>query len=474
MSILLFFLLSLFLLILYRTYTFQKKSGDFLEPKKEKIDPERAIENLSAAIGFRTISGKNPEEFERFISFLEKTYPLVHRELKREIINEHSLLYHWAGKNQSEKAALLMAHSDVVPVEEDTEKEWTHPPFSGKRADGFIWGRGAIDNKNNIIAQLEAVEELLASSFKPERDIFLAYGHDEEIRGPDGALAIADLLKERGIDLYLVLDEGGGVMEGVIKDLSTPAALVGTAEKGFVNLKLTARSGGGHSATPPTITGLGRLARAVVRLETKKMRPRISKPVREMLDHIGPEMSTGKRLVIANLWLFRPLFIRKFSAFPGGNALLRTTVAPTMAEGSKASNVLPDSPSFTINFRLLPGDSVNDLVDHVKKTVADNEIEIEVLNAYEPSLVSDGRGEEFQFLRNRILETFPQATVAPYLVFGGTDARHFEPVCSQIFRFSPMKIKDTELKRVHAVDERISEENIERMVSFYKRFLEKI
>jgi len=474
MGILLFVLLILLLVIFYRTHIFQNKSRDFVRTKKEKIDPERAIANLSAAIGFRTISGKNPEAFKGLISFLEKTYPLVHKELKREVINEHSLLYHWPGKNQSEKPALLMAHSDVVPVEEDTEKGWTHHPFSGKRADGFVWGRGAMDNKNNLIAQLEAVEDLLASSFKPARDIFLAYGHDEEVRGKEGALAIAQLLQERGIDLYFVLDEGGGIMEGIIKGLSNPAALVGTAEKGFVNLELTARSGGGHSASPPAITGLGRIARAVVKLEKNQMQPRISKPVREMLDHIGPEMSPGKRLVIANLWLFRPLFIRKFSAFPGGNALLRTTVAPTMAEGSKASNVLPDSPSVTINFRLLPGDSVEDLLDHVKRTIADNEIEIEFLNAYEPSLVSDGRGEEFQFLRERILEAFPGATVAPYLVFGGTDARYFEPVCSQIFRFSPMQIKDTELKRVHAVDERISEENIERMVSFYKGLLEKI
>jgi len=475
MAYFLFFLfLVLISVILFKTFSGKKQTQTIKHPREEIVNLERASKNLSDAIRFKTISGKNPEEFEKFISFLEDCYPLVHQELRREVVNDFSLLFHWAGTDPSLKPALLMAHSDVVPVEGETEKDWTYPPFDGARAEGFVWGRGSMDNKNSIIAQLEAVEDLLASSFKPSRDIYLAFGHDEEIRGKDGAFAVSRLLEERGIELSMVLDEGGAVMEGFIKGLSTPVALVGTAEKGFVNLRLTARSGGGHSASPPRKTGLGSLAKAIVKLEKNQMPARLSQPVREMLTQVGPEMSTANRIIVSNLWLFRPLFVKVFSAVPGGNALLRTTVAPTMAEGSRASNVLPDSPSVTINFRLLQGDSVASLLEHVRKTIDDQNIEIKVLNSYEPSLVSDGEGEEFGFLTSRINETFPGVTVASYLVFGGTDARHYEPICPQIFRFSPMKIDNSELKRIHARDERISEDNLEKAVSFYKGFLKEI
>ncbi len=473
-GVFLFFLFLILGVITYRTFTF-KKAGP--EPERHplaEVNRERAFENLASAVRFKTISGKNPDEFNKFFRFLETAYPRVHAELQREVINDFSLLYHWKGEDPKAKPVLLMGHSDVVPVEGETEDEWSYPPFGGTRAEGYIWGRGSMDNKNNIIGQLEAVEELLKSSFKPSRDVYLAFGHDEEIRGREGAYSIGRELEKRGIELSFVLDEGGGVMEGVIKGLSTPVALVGTGEKGFVNLRLTARSGGGHSATPPRVTGLGRLARAVVSLEKNQMQARITRPVREMLNHIGPEMPLGQRMLIANLWLFQPLFIHLFSSFPGGNAMLRTTVAPTMAEGSRASNVLPDSPSVTLNFRLLPGDSSEKLLEHVKKTVADEEIDIEVLNAYEPSSISSGASPEFNFLKERIKGVFPETTVTPYLVFGGTDARHYEPICQEIFRFSPMAIDNNELKRVHARDERLSESNMEKAVVFYSNLISKI
>lgn len=432
-----------------------------------EVDLERAAENLSRSVGFKTVSGGSAEEFHQLFSFLEKKYPLVHQELQRETVNDFSLLYYWPGKDPSLKPVLLLGHTDVVPVEEDTEADWSYPPFAGERAEGFVWGRGSMDNKLNVIGQLEAVENLLSRSLKPKRDVYLAFGHDEEIRGPDGALAMARLLEERGLEFYLVLDEGGCVLEDALPGLGEPAAFVGTAEKGFANLQLTAPGSGGHSALPPFPTELGRLARALHRLETKQMKARLTPPIEGMLNIIGPRLPWGRRLILANLWLFRPLFIKSFSRQPLGNALLRTTTAPTMARGSKASNVLPDRPGVTINFRLLPGDTLEDLLEHVKKTVADEKISIEVLNAHEPSRVSDGAGEEFRHLAKNINRVFPGIPVSPYLVFGGTDSRYYQNVCSEIFRFSPMQINNSELKKVHSVNERISEENIERAVSFY-------
>lgn len=458
--------------ILLRIFMFKSKRYGVEKEECPKIDLDRAVKNLSEAVKLKTISYFDKAkidwgEFERFIKFLEEAYPLVHSKMERERINKYSLLYKWKGRDKDKKPVLFMGHIDVVPVEEGSEGNWAHPPFSGAVEDGFVWGRGTLDIKIQIITLLEAAEHLLEEGYEPGRDIYFAFGHDEELGGLDGAVNIVDVLKSRGVTFEYVLDEGGCVTEGAISGVSSPLAAIGIAEKGFVNISLTCEGKGGHSSMPPRNTSVGLISRAIVELEKHQCKVRMSRCFKDMLNCIGPEMNFLNRMVIANLWLFSPIIKKVFTSFPAGNAMLRTTTAATMTEGSPAPNVLPQKARAVVNFRIIPGETGEYLLEHVRKVIKNDDILVEPLILENPSNISDTESFGYKSIEKAVYSIFPEAVAAPYIVLGGTDARKYEVLCGNVFRFSPYRIVSEDLSKMHGTNERISLENIDKCVAFY-------
>ncbi len=445
-----------------------------------EVDADAAAKRLSRAITYRTIShfdtsNLDAAAFQSFQTFLLNSYPAVHRALTREYIGDSlTVLYRWQGSDPSLEPLLLLAHQDVVPVPPDTEERWSQPPWDGVIADGFVWGRGAMDDKGNLMAILEAVEALASRGFAPTRTVYLAFGHDEEVGGT-GAMATAELLTSRGIRADLVVDEGMAVVDGLIPGLERPAALIGVAEKGYCSVQLVVEQAGGHSSTPPPSTAVGILAAAIVRLEQAPMPARLDGVTRSLFDYVAPELPLGPRIAFANLWLFEWVVKRQLASSPGTNATLRTTTAATMIQGSPKDNVLPNRAEAVVNFRILPGDDVDDVVAHVNAAVGDDRVQVEPLNhCSDPSPVSDPESESFALMQRTIGEVFPGAVVAPALVLGGTDARYYTGVSDDVYRFSPYRYVMSDLSRAHGIDERISVEHHADAIRFYKRLIENV
>lgn len=440
------------------------------------FDRKTAMEKLARAIQFRTVSHRDPAqtqtaEFVKLHGYLREAFPLVHQRLERELIGD-SLLYTWRGADTALKPALLMAHMDVVPAD---EKGWRYPPFSGAIAEGHVWGRGAMDDKAGMLGMLEAVERLLAENFRPRRTIHLAFGHDEEVGGQQGARRIAELLRSRGSALEFVLDEGLNILDRLIPGVAAPVALVGVAEKGYLSLRLTARTAAGHSSIPPAETAIGILSRAIGRIEGKPLPSRLAGATRAMMEYLGPEMSWTNRLALANLWLFDPLVRRQLAHSPLTNAAIRTTVAPTMFHAGDTENVLPAHASAVINLRLLPGDSITDTAERVRRTINDSRVTVTSLpSPVEPSAISDPGSPAFQILQRTIRQTVPAALVAPGLLVAATDSRHYAPLTPNIFRFLPITLGSDDARRYHGIDERISFEDYERCVRFYAQLVRNV
>jgi carboxypeptidase PM20D1 len=440
------------------------------------IDAERAAAGLGEAIRFRTVSNQDPAQFDAsqfqgLQAFLAQRFPRVHRDLTREVVNDYSLLYRWEGRGAG-KPIVLLAHLDVVPVEGGTEGNWTQPPFSGAVADGYVWGRGALDDKASAMAILEAVEYLLGTGFQPARTVYLAFGHDEEVSGHRGAEVLSARLRERGIDAEFVLDEGGSILEGMVPGVAAPVASVSTGEKGYVSIELSANGKGGHSSMPPPHTAIGVVSAAVERLERDQMPATIGTVMRESFAFLGPEMPFGRRVVFANLWLFAPLVEREMARTPQTNAAIRTTTAPTMFEGGVKENILPASARAVVNFRILPGDTVEGVVQHVRHTVDDGAVEVRVLGKPDdPSLPSDPDQPAFVQLARTIRAVFPGTVVTPFLTLGATDARYYTRISPNVYRFIPTHMRAEDLARVHGTNERIAVDDYAGMIRFYVQLL---
>ncbi|MDO9490323.1 MAG: M20/M25/M40 family metallo-hydrolase, partial [Sphingomonadaceae bacterium] len=356
--------------------------------------------------------------------------------------------------------------------EAGTESKWTHPPFAGVAADGYVWGRGAWDDKSSVVAILEAVERKLAAGWAPTRTVYLAFGHDEEVGG-GGAQAIAALLKSRGIALDLVLDEGSMVLEGVVPGVEPAVALIGIAEKGYASVELVASAEGGHSSMPTADNAIGRLAGAVGRLTADPFPPRLIDAMAGTLDRTGPAMDLPMRAVLANRWLTEPLVLRTMAGSPSGAASVRTTTALTMFNAGTKANVLPQTARAVVNHRLLPGDTVASVVARDRAVVDDRRVRVSALaGARDPSLVSPAEGPAFAAVERAAMRVFPDAVVAPGLVIAGTDARHYEPVAKAIYRFLPVRTGPEELKRFHGTDERIAVADYARAIAFYEAMLD--
>ena len=437
-----------------------------------------AAERLAGAVRIPTISAEDPAAFDgkaffALHAYLREVFPRAHTQMRREVVGGHSLLYTWQGSDTSLNPILLAGHLDVVPVEPGTEQTWQQDPFGGRIIDGQIWGRGAIDNKSAVVGALEAVELLLIEGFQPARTVYLAFGHDEEVGGTAGAREIAALLKRRGVELEMVLDEGGVIGDGILSGVSAPVALVGIAEKGFVTIELSAAGRGGHSSLPPRQTAVGILSAAISRLEASPMRARLEGATRELFDRIGPQFSTAQRLVFTNLWLTRPLVIRNLENVATTNAMVRTTTAVTMFHAGTKDNVLPSSAKAAVNFRILPGDTIASVVEHVRDVVHDDRVQVKIGGRFsaEPSNVSHTDSEMFGVLERAIRRVAPDVTVAPYLVVVVTDARYYSNLSRNVFRFLPLRLTSRDLERMHAIDERIGIRQYEDAVRTYRQLL---
>lgn len=477
LSFLLLFLLFAGVLF-YRTLLFTSKQLTNVPPSTLSIDSGRAATHLAGAVRFPTVSHQDRglvdiEAFAGLHKYLEESYPLVHEKLNRQVIADHSLLYTWQGRYGHLKPIILMSHLDVVPVVRGSEKAWTHPPFAGEIAGGYVWGRGTLDDKVGVIGILEAVEKLLGQNFQPSRTIYLAFGHDEEIGGLKGAAAIARRLEEQGVKAEFTLDEGMTIIEGVIPGLAAPMALVGVAEKGYVSLELSVDAEGGHSSMPPRHTAIGILSEALVRLENHPMPHKLRGPTLQAYHYIGPEMGLSARLIFANLWLFNPLAIRQISLSPAGDASIRTTTAVTMIEGGVKENVLPTRASAVVNFRILPGDTIKKVIDYTTATISDPNVKVSIHGDFrnEPSPVSDVNSHGFGLIQKSIMQSFPNTLVAPNLVIGGTDTKHYQKLSGDIYRFLPVRMKNEDLKRYHGINERVSVDNLGRIVRFYAQLI---
>ncbi len=443
-----------------------------------EVDAERVADALARAIRIPTISlsrDADPDAaaFRALHEELERRFPRVRATLSRERIADWSLLYTWPGADPSLAPILLAAHQDVVPIDPGTEEAWTHPPFSGAVVDGVVWGRGAIDDKGSLIAVLAAVESLLEEGFAPERGVLLAFGHDEEIGGDAGARGIARSLEERGLRPLLVLDEGGMVALDMLPGLGA-VALVGVAEKGSVSLSLTAEATGGHSSVPPRQSAVGIAAAAVRALETERPPARMVDTMRATLATLAPELGVLPRFVLANADVLERPLLRALAGNEMLDAAIRTSTAATVIHGGAKSNVLPKHVEAIVNFRIIPGETVEDVVAHARATVADERVTIDIAPgtpAREPTAESPTDSAEYLLLQRTIAARFPDTLVTPYLVVGGTDARHYTAVCENVFRFLPFRV-DTETRTLlHGTDERIAVAELAGAVGFYRELI---
>lgn len=445
------------------------------------IDRDAAARHLGAAITHKTVSFQAPwdvrgDEFKQFHAFLAETYPKVHATLQREVVSENALLYTWKGSDASAEPIILLAHMDVVPVDKASEQNWKHAPFGGEVADGYVWGRGALDDKSSVISMLEAAEALLGSGFQPKPTVYFAFGSNEELGG-SSAQAIAALLKERGVMAAFTLDEGSGITQGIVPGVANPLALIGLGEKGYLTLELRVTGTGGHSSQPPPHTAIGILSQAIVNIENNPFRNRLDGPMLDMLVTAGPEMSFPMKLVMSNLWLFKPLIISQLAGSNTTAAALHTTTAVTMLNSGTKENVLPSEAKAVVNFRILQGDTVASITEHVKRVVNDERVVISVNDAhetFEAGRLSDRDGAAYALLAKTARQVLPSCAVAPSLVLGATDSKRYYDVSKNQYRFQPMVFTDEDLKTIHGTDERLSVENLERGIQFFVQLLKNV
>ena len=461
-------LVLLLLIALVRTLLMPNKRSDYAAPEAD----DKAMllaQKLSEMIQYDTTSHANVHEEEKFLGFhkvLEELFPLVHEKLERTVI-DGNLLYYWKGKS-SEKPILLMSHQDVVPA----EGEWLHEPFSWDIADGKVWGRGASDTKCSVMAFFEAVEELLREGYTPECDVYLASSCTEEWAG-DGAPKIVEELKRRGVELFIVCDEGGGIISEPIGGIKGNFAMVGVFEKGKADVKFTARSTGGHASAPAKNTPIARLAAFVNEVEThtpfkRKFLPEVS----AMFARLAPYAPFGLKLVMGNLWLFAPIMkpvLGRISAQAG--AMLQTTIAFTMQSGSDAYNVLPQEATLGANMRFIPHQGEKESLEIIKALAAKHGLETEIVHSNDYTEPVDINGEAFKLVEKVIGETFPGLPVSPYVMTGATDAQFYQPICPSCIRFAPVIYGPEQMKGMHGLNENIEYNCLPGAVSFYQNLI---
>ncbi|MFC9895434.1 M20/M25/M40 family metallo-hydrolase [Nocardia sp. NPDC127579] len=409
-------------------------------------------------------------EFAELAAHLADSFPRTHAELELETFGR-SRLYRWAGTEPERTAAILLAHQDVVPV--DDAERWTHPPFAGVVDSEFIWGRGAIDDKSRVLAILEAVEGALAAGLRPRHTIYLAFGHDEEVFGDGGALLMARRLRERGVRADLLLDEGGVITRGIADGVDVPVATIMVGEKGYATVRLSVQDVGGHSSMPGRQTAVGRLARAVARLQDNPMPMRLIPVIADMLDRLRHTMAEPRRslLRLAGNGVAAPLITRIMATGPTTEALVRTTTAPTVIRGGVKANVLPQRAEALVNFRILPGDSIDRVLEHCRKVVRDSGIHFEVVGAASDPTPDPRVGPAFDLVAGIARAIVPGIAVTTGIVPGATDSRHYHDLAVTRCNFAPILLTQADIESIHGTDERISRLNYARLIEFNRRLL---
>lgn len=446
-----------------RTPRAKKRAPLAPEPVDEALC-ERAAASLADAIRIPTVTG-NEAAMGELHRYLRARYPLAHRRMTLETQGQ-TLIFHWQGSDRRMTPIAFGGHMDVVPPGHG----WTKDPFGGEYEDGYVYGRGAIDCKNVVVALLEAAESLLREGFEPERSVYFIFGHDEE-KGGSGAARAAELFVRRGIKLSLYLDEGGHI-DPDFRGTGAAVAHIGITEKGVANMSVTAFSKGGHAARPPRHTALGSLCEAVCRIEATPLAPRLTEAVELYLKKTAPLLGWRMRFLTANLPFTRRALFRALSKDPELNALIRTTCAATMATASDTVNVLPRSASARLSVRLLHGDTAREVEERIAAIAGDLNVEVESEVLGEASLVADTHSAMARLVRRMIRRRFGEGvTAAPGLMVGATDARRFEQVCPCVLRFMPFVLDAREAARMHGADERVSAERLGQAVGFYKALM---
>ena len=438
-------------------------------PSPDPARTETYSKKLSAMVQVETISHRDDAEVEKFRGFhrlLEQLFPLVHANCEKVEI-DGNLLFKWKGRS-SRGPILLMSHMDVV----EATGSWKYPPFSGVIADGYVWGRGAGDTKCSLMAFLQAAEELIAQGYTPACDVYLASSCTEEIGG-SGAPKLAAYLKEQGVHLAMLCDEGGGIISEPIAGIPGQFAMVGVFEKGYGDVRFVARSKGGHSSAPPKNSPIPRLARFVAAVEKKTpFRVRFSPEVTAMFSRLAPYAGFGLRYVLGNLWLFGPVLKRLLPAIsPQAAAMLQTTIAFTMQRGSDGYNVIPQEASVCANLRFIPHQGTDESLQVLERLAKRYGLEMEVLYKGYPSKPVDIEGAPFKLTERTIRECFPGVGVSPYVVTGGTDARFYGEVCDNCIRFSPVMYGPEQMAGMHGLDENIACAVLPGAVDYYKRII---
>lgn len=470
--VLLILIVSLLAVLLIRTLNFKPKTNADIIEETVDFDKDKSVETLRELVRFKTVSyndakKEDNKEFTKLVKALPKLYPDVFKKCSLKLSSERGLLFLWEGKSH-DAPSVMMAHYDVVPADEES---WEKPPFDAELVDNIVWGRGTLDTKATMNGILSAAQALIKSGFVPENDIYFAFSGNEEINGL-GAVKIVDYFYENKMDLALVVDEGGAVVEGVFPGVTAPCGLIGIAEKGMLNVEYKAVSGGGHASAPKPNSPIPSLAEACCRIEENPFKMHITKPVKEMFDTLGRHSSFVYRMIFANLWLFAPV-LNLLAKKHGGemNALLRTTVAFTKAQGSDAFNVIPPAASLVSNIRLNPCDTMDSALEYLNKTVDNEAIEITAIGGMNPSRISETNCEAWDKVASAVASTWQGCIVSPYLMVQCSDSRHYGRISDKVYRFSAMALTTEERATIHGNNERIPVETIHKAVEFYIRLM---
>ncbi len=435
-----------------------------------------AVAKLQALVRIPTVSDRDPakvdsEAFDEFLAEHARLFPRLYAALGLTRVGTHGLLFHWAGAS-SERPVVLMAHLDVVPVDESAP--WQHPPFGAEIHDGAVWGRGTLDDKGCLVAICEAVERLLADGFTPAQDLWLSFGSDEEVFGTAASEAVAELSR-RGVEPWFVVDEGGAIAADAFPGIKPPVGAIGVTEKGATSVVLRVEGRGGHASTPARFGPTARLARAILRVDRSPMAARTPDATVDLFRRLAPHAPLPLRPVMGNAERLRPLLTRALvAAGPESAAMTRTTFATTTLSGSPALNVIASTARAGINIRVMVGDSVADVIAHLRKAINDKHVHIDVVEECEASPVSPVDDDAFRLIESTVAELFPDAVPAPYVMMAATDSRHFTAICERVYRFAPFRMSKAQRQAIHSYDEHLGVDDFVLGIDWYQRLIEKV